>query len=149
MRTVHAFVPNLLEHGNLSNVNPDQAVLCQAHGIGHNAISGGLHASSVRPPRGGLILFINYRDGSSRPGLIVGLSGGVIRVALAGCEDLLEFRLVDNQWISDECEVVSFEFPPGITQHSKFRAAVAESIKPPDRLYGYLSIEQRITETVN
>ena len=94
-------------------------------------------------------MYINYRDGSSRSGLIVGLSGNVMRVALAGCDDLLEFRLVDNRWISEECEVVSFEFPPGIEQHSKFRAAVAESIKVSDRLYGYSSTEKGITETVN
>jgi len=96
-----------------------------------------------------LILLINYKDGSARSGLIVGLKGGVMRVALAACEDLLEFRLVDDRWVSDECEVVSFDFPPGIGQHEDFRAAVAKVVKPVERLHGYPGVEVRISETVN
>jgi hypothetical protein len=89
-------------------------------------------------------LLINYNNGSSRSGLIVGLTGGVMRVALAGGEDLVEFRLVDDRWVSDECEVVSFDFPPGIGQHEEFRTAVAKAVKPVERLYGYLDADERI-----
>jgi hypothetical protein len=72
-----------------------------------------------------------------------------MRVALAGCEDLLEFKLVGDTWISDECEIVSFAFPPGVGRHEDFRTAVAEAIQPARRLYGYLDKDQHFTETVN
>ena len=45
-------------------------------------------------------------------------------VAVVGCEDVSEFKIVNGAWISsDRCEVVSFEFPPGLAQHEDFRAA--------------------------
>ena len=94
-------------------------------------------------------MFIHYKDGASRSGLIVGLKGGIMRVALAGSDDLLEFRLVDDTWVSDECEIVSFDFPPGISQHEEFRAAVVKAVKPLDRLYGYIDAHDRISDSVN
>jgi hypothetical protein len=97
----------------------------------------------------GLQMFVNYKDGTSRSGLIVGLDGTVMRVALQGCEDLVEFRLVDNVWTADECEVVSFDFPPGIAQHDSFRIELAKAVHPIRRLPGYLGADERITGAVN
>ena len=83
-------------------------------------------------------MLIHFKDGSRRYGLIVGLTGGMMRVAVADCEDVSEFNLVNGAWISsDRCEVVSFEFPPGLAQHEDFRAAVIKAIKPMKRLPGY------------
>jgi hypothetical protein len=82
-------------------------------------------------------LLIHFKDGTRRYGLIVGLTGGVMRVAVADCEDVSEFHLVKGAWVaSDWCEVVSFEFPPGLAQHEDFRAAVTRAVKPIERLPG-------------
>jgi hypothetical protein len=89
-------------------------------------------------------LLIHYKNGASRSGLIVGLNGDVMRVALEGGEDLLEFKLVNETWLSEECEIVSFEFPPGIGRHENFRAEVAKAVNPMERLYGYLDSEAGI-----
>ena len=95
-------------------------------------------------------MLIRFADGRSLKGLIVGLTGGTMRVALPGREDIFEFNLVNGQWVSaDTCEVVSFEFPPGITQHADFQAAVAEAVKPIGRLAGYLEIDAWAPRKVN
>jgi hypothetical protein len=73
-----------------------------------------------------------------------------MRVAMAGCEDISEFSLVNGQWISlGRCEIVSFEFPPGLAQHERFKAAVTEAIKPIGRLRGYLEIDDWAPQKVN
>jgi len=94
-------------------------------------------------------LLIIQKDGSSRYGLIVGLTGAVMRVALADGDDVSEFKLVNGAWVSDECEVVSFQFPPGLAQHEAFRAAVTQAIKPIERLPGYLGTEEWTTRNIN
>ena len=94
-------------------------------------------------------MLINYDNGTSRSGLIVGLTGDVMRVAIAGDEDLREFRLVADKWISDDCEVVSFEFPPGMGQHDDFRNEVAKAVRPMERICGYISKEETTTGTVH
>ena len=70
-------------------------------------------------------MIIHSKDGSSRYGLIVGLTGSVIRVAVADCEDMSEFNLMNGVWISfDRREVGSLEFPPELTEHEYFKAAI-------------------------
>jgi hypothetical protein len=64
-----------------------------------------------------------------------------MRVALADSDDLLEFRLVNDNWVTDNCEVVSFDFPPGVGQNEEFRTAVNQEVRPPERLYGYIGAE--------
>jgi hypothetical protein len=81
---------------------------------------------------------------------MVGLKGGVMRVAVTGCDDVSEFKLVNESWISsDKCEVVSFEFPPGVSQHEAFNAAVAEAVRPIKSLPGYLTANEWVPEKVN
>jgi hypothetical protein len=95
-------------------------------------------------------VLINFKNGSSCDGIIVGLTGGSMRVAVAGCEDISEFTLANGQWISlDRCEIVSFEFPPELTQHERFKAAVTEAIKPIARLPVYLEADHWAPRKVN
>jgi hypothetical protein len=73
-----------------------------------------------------------------------------MRVAVADSEDVSEFNLVNDVWISsDQCEVVSFEFPPGLTEHEYFKAAVTEGVKPIKSLPGYLEMNDWLSENVN
>ena len=95
-------------------------------------------------------MLIHSKDGSSRHGFIVGLAGSVMRVAVAGSEDVSEFNLVNGAWISsDTCELVSFEFPPGLTEHERFKAAVTEVVKPIKSLPRYLGTNDWVPEKVN
>jgi hypothetical protein len=54
---------------------------------------------------------IRRTDGSTQDGVLLSLQGDTIRIAGKGCSDLLEYRLVHNVWVSEDCEVVTFEFP--------------------------------------
>ena len=37
-----------------------------------------------------------------------------MRVALKDTDDVMEYKLVDQTWISEDCEPVTFEFPLGV-----------------------------------
>lgn len=56
-------------------------------------------------------MLIHYADGRILVGIILALTGSVLRVALRDEDDVAEYRLVNGQWISEDCEPVSFEFP--------------------------------------
>ena len=94
-------------------------------------------------------MLIRYEDGSSRGAILVSLTGAVMRVATERDEDLLEFRLMEGVWISEQCEAVTFEFPLGIGQHDRFRSLVADALRPIDRLAGFISPEPGDTRRVN
>jgi hypothetical protein len=94
-------------------------------------------------------MLIRFPDGSAKEAVLVSLTGGVMRVAVARVEDLWEFKLVEGAWISEQCEVVSFEFPPGIGGHEEFRLAVAEAVRPMKGLPRYLSDEPATGKSVS
>lgn len=54
---------------------------------------------------------IRYADGRVRDGLMLTLTGSVARVAIKDEVDVAEFRLVQEQWISDDFETVAFVYP--------------------------------------
>ncbi len=45
---------------------------------------------------------------------MLALSGQTMRVALKDTDDVMEYKLVDQTWISEDCEPVTFEFPLGV-----------------------------------
>jgi hypothetical protein len=51
-----------------------------------------------------------------------------MRVALKDSDDVEEYRLLDQTWISGRCEPVTFEFPLGIFE--------AIGIMPPNPAFG-------------
>jgi len=46
-----------------------------------------------------------------RSAVLLALTGQVMRVALKDTDDVMEYRLVNQTWISEDCEPVTFEFP--------------------------------------
>jgi hypothetical protein len=46
--------------------------------------------------------------------VILALTGSVLRVALKDSDDVEEYRLVNQTWVSTQCEPVTFEFPLGV-----------------------------------
>jgi hypothetical protein len=71
---------------------------------------------------------IRRTDGSTQDGVLLSLQGDTIRVAGKGCSDLLEFRLIHNGWVSEDCEVVTFEFPLAMDRGISDSAAQPEPV---------------------
>ena len=69
---------------------------------------------------------IRRTDGSVTDGVLLSLQGDTIRIAGKGCSDLLEYRLIHNVWVSEDCEVVTFEFPPALDPAMPVNAALSE-----------------------
>ena len=55
-------------------------------------------------------MIIRYSDGSFVNGVIHSLEGCIIRAAVAGFDDAVEFRLIEEEWISEGGAIVTFEF---------------------------------------
>jgi hypothetical protein len=70
------------------------------------------------------MMLVKNVNGSKRPGVILALTGGMMRVALKDGDDVEEYRLLNQTWVSTQCEPVTFEFPLGIFE--------AIGMMPPD-----------------
>jgi hypothetical protein len=60
------------------------------------------------------MMLIRYSNGPIRPAVLLALTGDTMRVALKDSDDVAEYRLVNNSWISEDFESVTFEFPLGV-----------------------------------
>jgi hypothetical protein len=61
--------------------------------------------------------------------MMLTLKGSVARLAIENEVDVAEFRLVQDQWISEDCEPVAFEYPLAM-----FRSVEAPAAKVAPRL---------------
>jgi hypothetical protein len=91
---------------------------------------------------------IRRTDGSTQDGVLLSLQGDTIRIAGQGCSDLLEFRLIHNVWVSEDCEVVTFEFPSALARSIPIHAAQAEPAAGSSRTGGSRRHGARTTEQV-
>jgi hypothetical protein len=60
------------------------------------------------------MMLVRNASGSKQPGVILALTGSMMRVALKDSDDVEEYRLVNQTWVSTQCEPVTFEFPLGV-----------------------------------
>jgi hypothetical protein len=60
------------------------------------------------------MMIVRNSSGNRQPAVILALTGGMMRVALKDSDDVEEYRLVNETWVSTQCEPVTFEFPLGI-----------------------------------
>ncbi|HJZ97952.1 MAG TPA: hypothetical protein VKE70_15685 [Candidatus Solibacter sp.] len=56
------------------------------------------------------MILVKYKNGRVLRGIALSLGDHKIRVAIQGSDDAVEYRMVSGAWISEDCEVVSFEF---------------------------------------
>jgi hypothetical protein len=70
-------------------------------------------------------------NGKKRAAVILALTGHVMRVALKDTDDVMECKLVNQTWISEDCEPVTFEFPLGVFE--------AIGMMPPGQGFGSLT----------
>ncbi|HLK65959.1 MAG TPA: hypothetical protein VKU19_21135 [Bryobacteraceae bacterium] len=59
-------------------------------------------------------MLLHYRDGRVLAAILLSLKGDLMRVALKDADDVLELRLVNGVWITENCELVTFEFPTAV-----------------------------------
>jgi hypothetical protein len=57
-------------------------------------------------------MIIRYSEGFCIEGIIQRIEGDTMRAAVAGHDDAVEYRLIDQQWMSAGGARVTFEFPP-------------------------------------
>jgi hypothetical protein len=56
------------------------------------------------------MLCIHYNNGGVLPGVALAVGDRVVRVAVKDSHDAVEFRLIDEVWVSEDCEVVEISF---------------------------------------
>ncbi|HTS65430.1 MAG TPA: hypothetical protein VMH28_25590 [Candidatus Acidoferrales bacterium] len=56
------------------------------------------------------MIFIRYRNGRLLRGILLALGDQMVRVAIEGADDAAVFRLASGVWVTEDCEVVTFEF---------------------------------------
>jgi len=54
---------------------------------------------------------IRYSTGIRLQGILMAMGDGLIRVAIKGADDAAIYRLIHGSWVSEDCEVVTIEFP--------------------------------------
>ena len=60
------------------------------------------------------MMIVRAANGKKHAAVILALTGRVMRVALKDTDDVMECKLVNQTWISEDCEPVTFEFPLGV-----------------------------------
>jgi hypothetical protein len=56
------------------------------------------------------MIFIHYNNGRVLHGIVLAFGERVVRVAVEDSDDAVEYRLVNQVWVSEDCEVVTMEF---------------------------------------
>lgn len=71
---------------------------------------------------------IRFAGGRFLDGMMLTLQGSVARIAIRDEDDVAEFRLVNGQWVSEDCETVTFDFPLAIFR--SMEASAGEPVPP-------------------
>lgn len=56
------------------------------------------------------MLLIRFTNGRILQGVMLALWSQMVRVAVKGEDDAAEFRLINQTWVSEDCEPVTIEF---------------------------------------
>jgi hypothetical protein len=54
------------------------------------------------------MICIHYNDGRVLQGVVLASADRVLRAAIKDSDDAVEFRMVSQVWVSEDCEVVRF-----------------------------------------
>jgi hypothetical protein len=58
----------------------------------------------------GKMIYIHYNNGRVLQGVVLAFGDRMVRVAVKDSDDAVEFRLVNQVWVSEDCEVVKLDF---------------------------------------
>ena len=56
------------------------------------------------------MISIHYNNGRVLQGVVLAFGDDLVRVAVKDSDDASEFRLVNQAWVSEDCEVVKLHF---------------------------------------
>ena len=56
------------------------------------------------------MICIHYNNGRVLQGVVLAFADRQVRIAIKDSDDAVEFRLVNQVWVSEDCEVVRLEF---------------------------------------
>jgi hypothetical protein len=56
------------------------------------------------------MISIHYNDGRVLQGVVLAFGDQLVRAGVKDSDDAVEFRLVNQVWVSEDCEVVSLHF---------------------------------------
>jgi len=56
------------------------------------------------------MIHIHYSNGRVLHGVVLAFGDRVVRIAVQDSDDAVEYRLVNQVWVSEDCEVVRMEF---------------------------------------
>ena len=56
-----------------------------------------------------MMLLIRFNNGKVLQGVMLAIWSQMVRVAIRGAEDAVEFRLISQTWVSEDCEPVTIE----------------------------------------
>lgn len=59
-------------------------------------------------------MLIKYASGLVREAILISIRGNRLSVAPRDSDELLEFKLVEGVWVSENCEPVTFDLTPGV-----------------------------------
>ena len=101
---------------------------------------GGTRSTTIITSRGARccqMLCIHYNNGGVLPGVALAVGDRVVRVAVKDSHDAVEFRLINQVWVSEDCEVVEISFmersaPLGSAEASRLETLVRFQSQPLD-----------------
>jgi hypothetical protein len=67
------------------------------------------------------MIYITYNNGRVLQGIVLALGDRRVRVAIKDSDDAVEYRLVNQVWVSEDCEVVTIDFDarPGLMEREE------------------------------
>jgi hypothetical protein len=74
------------------------------------------------------MICIHYNNGRVLQGIVLAFGDRLMRVAVMGSDDACEFRLVNQVWVSEDCEVVRLEFADRVAPLENPEADLLEAL---------------------
>ena len=71
---------------------------------------------------------IRYSNGKVLQGIVLSFGDQLVRVAIKDAGDAAEYRLVNGRWVSEDCEVVRFEFVESVDPVEMDDAEILEAL---------------------
>ena len=62
------------------------------------------------------MICIHYSNGRMLQGIVLALGDRGVRIAVKGSDDTVEFRRVNQVWVSEDCEVVKLDFAESVAR---------------------------------
>jgi hypothetical protein len=76
----------------------------------------------------GQMIFITYNNGRVLQGIVLAFGDRRVRVAVKGSDDAVEFLLINQVWVSEDCEIVKLDFAEHVPPVESEEADLLDSL---------------------